>query len=143
MSLPGPPPLAPQLEFLCRLEVTLDPIKEMGQGHAGQRRIIPIIGGTVSGKFPKHGALTEVINYGFRNGPTELIAALANGEPVDPKDCCMRTQARLASGHPKYRWLNQRLFFGTGMRCPNQVVVDLFKFIKRHFFQPSLARSKK
>ena len=38
-----------QLEFACRLEVELAPIKEMGNGRAGQRRIIPITGGQVSG----------------------------------------------------------------------------------------------
>ena len=39
----------PQLEHVCDLSVTLDPIREMGSGRAGQRRIIPIVGGTVSG----------------------------------------------------------------------------------------------
>jgi len=39
----------PKLEFACLLEVELSPIKEMGTGRAGQRRIIPIIGGSVSG----------------------------------------------------------------------------------------------
>lgn len=131
------------------------PIKEMGQGRAGQRRIVPIIGGKVSGQitgkilnlgadwqtiFADGGAeldtryafetdddaLIEVINYGFRNGPPEVIAALAKGETVDPKDYYMRTHARLESGHPKYKWLNQRLFVGTGMRRPDQVLVDLF-----------------
>ena len=41
--------ITPRLEFVCRLEVRLAPIKEMGTGRAGQRRIIPITGGQVSG----------------------------------------------------------------------------------------------
>jgi len=96
-----------QLEFACRLEVELAPIKEMGNGRAGQRRIIPITGGQVSG--PKisgkilnlgadwqtvfsdsvaeldtryafetdDGALIEIINYGFRHGPEEVIKSIA------------------------------------------------------------------
>ena len=39
----------PALDHVCTLQVTLDPIREMGQGRAGARRIIPIIGGTVTG----------------------------------------------------------------------------------------------
>jgi len=39
----------PTLEHVCTLQVMLDPIREMGAGRAGQRRIIPIIGGTVQG----------------------------------------------------------------------------------------------
>jgi hypothetical protein len=35
----------PKLEFFCDLQVELDPIRELGAGRAGQRRIIPIIGG--------------------------------------------------------------------------------------------------
>lgn len=40
---------APQLEFAFRLEVNLGPIREISASLAGHRRIIPIIGGTVSG----------------------------------------------------------------------------------------------
>ena len=73
MSLPEPVPSAPSLEFLCRLDVHLGPIKEMGQGRAGQRRIIPIIGGTVSGKITG-----KILNLGadwqtvFEDGGAEL-----------------------------------------------------------------------
>ncbi|WP_255200094.1 MULTISPECIES: DUF3237 family protein [unclassified Sulfitobacter] len=40
---------APQLEFAFRLEVNLGPIREIGASRAGHRRIVQIIGGTVSG----------------------------------------------------------------------------------------------
>ena len=39
----------PRLEFFCDLNVQLGAPIEMGAGAAGRRRIIPIIGGTVSG----------------------------------------------------------------------------------------------
>jgi len=155
MPLPEPAPTAPPLEFFCRLEVALDPIKEMGQGRAGQRRIIPIIGGSVSGTIngkilnlgadwqtifadggaeldtryameTDDGVLIEIINYGYRNGPPEVLAALAKGEDVDPNSYYMRTHARLETGDPRYAWVNQRLFIGTGQRRAQQVVVDLF-----------------
>ncbi len=147
---------APSLEFACRLEVELAPIREMGPGRAGQRRIIPIIGGTVSGPRLKgriltlgadwqtvfangtaeldtryafeteDGALVEVVNYGFRRGPPEVIAALARGEAVPPGSYYMRTHARLETGDSRYAWLNETLFVGTGQRQSDRVIVDLY-----------------
>ncbi|HBN30975.1 MAG TPA: hypothetical protein DD416_07060, partial [Rhodobacteraceae bacterium] len=39
----------PKLDHICTLTVELADIIEMGQGRGGQRRIIPIIGGTATG----------------------------------------------------------------------------------------------
>ena len=147
----------PQLEFAARLEVALAPIREIGSGRAGQRRIIPIIGGTVSGPRlngrilnvgadwqtifaggmaeldtrygmeTDDGAVVEIINYGYRHGPKEVIAALARGEEVAPDSYYMRTHARLETGDPRYDWVNKALFLGTGKREADRVVVDLFE----------------
>jgi hypothetical protein len=38
------------LKHFCDLTVELSPIVELGQGRAGQRRIIPITGGKVRGE---------------------------------------------------------------------------------------------
>jgi len=147
---------APQLELAFRLEVTLGPIREMGHGRAGHRRIIPITGGTVSG--PKatgrilnlgadwqtifadqtaeldtryafetdDGALIDVCNYGFRHGPAEVIAAIARGEDVAPDSYYMRTHARLETGDPRYDWVNRTLFVGTGHRRKHCVEIELY-----------------
>ena len=147
---------APSLELVCRLEVELDPIREMGQGRAGQRRIIPIIGGTVFGPRlngrllnlgadwqtifdnglaeldtryameTEDGATIEIRNYGYRHGPEEVIQAIARGEDVPPDAYYMRTHARLETGDARYDWVNKTLFVGTGMRRAAQVIVDLF-----------------
>lgn len=147
---------APSLEFVCTLNVQLDPVMEMGPGQAGRRRIIPIVGGevvgeTLSGKvlnlgadwqtvfsngvaeidtryaFETHdGALIEVINFGYRHGPPEVIAAIAAGETVDPEQYYMRTHARLETGDPRYAWVNRTLFVGKGHRLSNAVQIDLF-----------------
>lgn len=145
----------PVLKEFCLLEVDLDPIKEMGQGRAGQRRIIPIVGGTISGEirgkilnlgadwqtiyadgtaeldtryaFETHdGALIEIINQGFRHGPPEVIAAIARGEDVDPAQIYMRTVARLETGDSRYDWINRMIFVGTGTRRAAQVRVQLY-----------------
>ena len=147
---------APTLEWVCRLDVTLAPLREMGPGRAGQRRIIPIIGGRVTGGLiagrvldvgadwqtvfadglaeldtryaleTHDGAVIEVINYGLRHGPPEVMQAVARGEDVPGDQYYMRTHARLETGDPRYAWVNRSLFVGTGRRLKSSVEVDLF-----------------
>ena len=84
----------------------------MGMGRAGKRRIILIIGGTVTGPYlsgkvldigadwqtifdnglaeldtryafqTDDGAVIEIINYGLRHGPAGVMAKLAAGEEL-------------------------------------------------------------
>lgn len=154
MTLP-----TPQLDHVCDLIVHLDPITEMGPGRAGQRRIIPIIGGEVTG--PKlrgrvlnlgadwqtifagglaeldtryamethDGATIEIRNYGFRHGPQDVLAAVARGEEVSPDSYYMRTHARLESGDPRYAWVNQTLFVGVGAREKQAVRLRLYALL--------------
>ena len=149
-------PEAPVLEFACTLQVELAPIREMGSGRFGQRRIILITGGTVTGPRlngtilnlgadwqtiqsdgaahldtryafeTDDGALIEIINTGTRHGPPDVIAKLGRGEEVDPASYYMRTVARLETGDLRYAWVNNTLFVGTGRRLPDAVRVDLF-----------------
>jgi len=146
----------PTLEHICTLHVELDPIREMGHGRAGARRIIPIVGGTVAGDRlrgrilnlgadwqtifqgglaeldtryameTEDGATIEIINYGLRHGPKEVLEAVARGEPVDPASYYMRTHARLETGDPRYAWVNETLFLGVGARNQSSVQVELY-----------------
>ncbi len=43
--------MTPELRHLCRIDAGLGAPMEMGQGRAGTRRIIPIVGGTVTGRI--------------------------------------------------------------------------------------------
>lgn len=149
----NPPPV---LDHACDLHVELGPIREMGRGRDGMRRIVPIIGGHFEGPLlsgqvlgigadwqsgwadglseldtryaleTDDGAVIEIRNYGYRHGPPELLAALARGEAVDPSSYYMRTQARLETGDDRYRWVNRTLFIGSGRRLASAVVVSLF-----------------
>lgn len=147
---------SPQLEHVCDYTVELAPIMELGEGRAGQRRIIPIIGGSVegpkiSGKIlnlgadwqtifrngvaeldtryaieTSDGALIEVVNFGYRHGPHEVIERLANGDEVEPGEYYMRTHARLETGDERYDWVNRMLFVGTGARLKAAVKMSLY-----------------
>lgn len=144
------------LDPVCTLTVALDPIREMGSGRAGHRRIVPIIGGTVEGPelsgqllnlgadwqtifasgvaeldtryaMETHdGATIEIINYGLRHGPPETLDAIARGEEVDPASYYMRTHARLETGDRRYDWVNRTLFIGVGARMQQSVKIDLY-----------------
>lgn len=150
---------APKLEHVCDIKVELGTVKELGDGRGGRRRIIPIIGGTVSGQgltgrvlnvgadwqtvFPgglaqldtryaletDDGAVIEILNFGFRHGPEEVMAAVARGEDVPQDQYYMRTHARLETGDSRYDWVNRALFIGTGARHKSQVVISLFQIL--------------
>lgn len=147
----------PTLTHFCDLEVALDPIRELGQGRAGARRIIPIVGGTaegpgISGRIldlgadwqtifydgvaeldaryaieTDDGATIEVVNHGYRHGPAEVIERLRRGEDVDPGEYYMRTTARLETGDPRYAWVNRVVFVGTGARLAAAVRIELYR----------------
>lgn len=146
----------PTLDHACTLTVTLDPIREMGIGRAGHRRIVPIVGGHVEGPLlsgrildlgadwqtifasglaeldtryameTHDGATIEIINYGLRHGPKDVLDAVARGEDVDPAAYYMRTHARLETGDPRYDWVNRTLFVGVGARMKQSVKIDIF-----------------
>lgn len=147
---------APALRPVCTLTVELSPVRELGRGRTGKKRIIPITGGRVEGPElagtilgvgadwqtvydngcawldaryafeTPDGALIEVVNQGYRHGAPEVLARLAEGKPVDPAEYYMRTSARLETGDPRYDWVNRTLFVGTGARLPSAVEIALF-----------------
>ncbi|TYC78013.1 DUF3237 domain-containing protein [Stappia sp. BW2] len=148
--------IAPDLTHFCDLEVELGPVREMGKGRAGTRRIIPIIGGRVTGQVSgtvldmgadwqtilddgsadidtryafetDDGAVIEIINKGVRHGPPDVLQALTRGKDVDPALYYFRTVARLETGDPRYEWVNRSLFLGTGRRLASAVLVSLFR----------------
>ena len=146
----------PTLRYVADLTIKLDPIVEMGQGQGGTRRIIPIIGGQVSGPAfsgeimnvgadwqtifasglaeldtryafrTDDGAIIEIRNFGYRHGPADVMQKVAAGEDVDPSQYYMRTHARLETGHPDYRWVNNTLFVGVGGRLKSSVMLSLY-----------------
>jgi hypothetical protein len=117
----------------------------------GTRRVIPVLGGTVTGEgingtihpggadfqiirpdgFTEleakytfeldDGAVVYIANYGIRFGPKDALDRIARGEVVDPALIYFRSVPKFETGHPKYRWLMQNLFIGVGARHPDRV----------------------
>ncbi len=146
----------PTLRHVADLTIKLDPIVEIGQGKGGTRRIIPIVGGQVSGPAfsgeimnvgadwqtifasglaeldtryafrTDDGAVIEIQNFGYRHGPSDVMQKVAAGEDVDPSHYYMRTHARLETGHPDYQWVNNTLFVGVGGRLKSSVMLSLY-----------------
>ena len=148
---------APVLTHAFDLTVELDPIMEIGPGRAGQRRIIPIVGGTVEGARIRgevlnlgadwqtvfegglaeldtryamrthDGAVIEIVNYGLRHGPHEVMERVAAGEDVNPAEYYMRTHCRLETGDARYGWVNHQLFVGIGGRRARRVEISVYE----------------
>ncbi|HLU56743.1 MAG TPA: DUF3237 domain-containing protein [Pseudonocardia sp.] len=146
----------PTLSFLATVEVTVGRPVEVGPTVDGHRRIIPILGGTVTGpelvgtvlpagadfQVLKTGTLTElhaqyaietgdgerisVTNFGLRSGSPDDIAALVRGEPVPAERIYFRCTPRMISAGPRWAWLAERILVGTGERHPEAVRLHLY-----------------
>ena len=144
-------------EFLCKLEVTLEPARDLGDTPLGRRRIIGITGGKCSGPrlsgrvLPggadwqviradgvafldarytletADGALIYVNNRGYRHGPPEVIARLARGEDVDPALYYMRATPWFETAAPAYAWLNRTICVCSGARRAAAVELDFYE----------------
>lgn len=128
-----------------------------GPAKHGERRFVPILGGTVQGPelngtlldggvdwqvqradgatdISAHyvirtgdGALIEVQSDGLRHGPPEVMARLARGEAVPPQDYFFRTLLRLTTGHPAWLHVNKLMVLAVGQRERSRVTLDLWR----------------
>ena len=144
-------------ELLCRIQITLEPIRDLGDTPVGRRRIIGITGGRFTGTrlsgivLPggadwqliradgsayldarytlqtDDGALIYVCNQGFRHGPKEAMERLARGEEVEPALIYTRSTPWFETSAQKYAWLNQTVCVATGVRRAAAVELDLFE----------------
>ncbi|SEI84653.1 Protein of unknown function [Arthrobacter sp. yr096] len=149
-------PEPPTLTFLASLSVDVGAPIDVGVTPEGHRRIIPIIGGTVSGpglsgrvlpagadfQILRSAELTEldaryalelddgsvvfVHNVALRFGSAEDIARLNRGEDIDPALIYFRCTPRFSTSAPGVDWLNHVITVGTGRRRPGSVEIDVF-----------------
>jgi hypothetical protein len=140
-------------EFMFEIQAQVDVPLVINPGPRGTRRIIPILGGKVSGPALKaevipggadwqyirpdgvlvlearytlkteDGTLIMVTNRGMRHGPAEIIDAIARGEDVPADAYYFRTVAEFEAPIGKYDWLNKALFVGLAERKAGLAVV--------------------
>jgi hypothetical protein len=149
-------PAAPQLEFFATLSVQVATAHEVGPTPAGNRRVIPILGGRVQGDgwaarvLPggadfqaivtptlaqldaryvletDAGEMIYVCNRAIRVASQAVTAQLVRGEPVDPALVYFRCAPTFETAAPSLVWINERLFVGSGTRLPDRVDIDCF-----------------
>ena len=150
--------MTPRFEFLMGLAVDVGEVVSMGAGPLGERRVVNILGGTFEGSglrgevlpgadwqiVRKDGvldldaryALTEqaggvvrVVSQGYRHGPSDVLAALARGEDVDPATYFFRTVMRFETGAPYLEWLNKTIAVATAERKSRQVLLSAYRLL--------------
>jgi hypothetical protein len=74
----------------------------------------------------RDGALIEVRSNGYRHGPAEVMACLAEGEPVSPDEYYFRTAMTFQRGAPAWAHLNSILAIGKAFREPDAAVLGVY-----------------
>jgi hypothetical protein len=73
------------------------------------------------------GVSIEVSSVGVRQASSEVLDRIAAGESVEPSEYYFRTHVRLYTSDPALRWVNDRLFVGSGERRPSHVRIKVFQ----------------
>jgi hypothetical protein len=151
--------VTPPLQHLCDIDVDVGPIRDLGIGPHGRRRIIDILGGTVTGdrltaaivpggadwQYVRADGVVElearysirtgdgveiaVVNRGLRRAPPEIMERLSRGEIVDPALVYFRTAPVFEAPAGPHAWLNASVFVGTAARLPDRVQIRVFEVL--------------
>ncbi len=151
------PSVAPRLTHACDFVVELSQSHELGACSTGSRRIIPIVGGIVTGPLIEgrildvgadwqtvtangvaeldarygiettDGAFIEVISRGIRHASADVAARIAAGVNVPTSEYYMRTAIRLDCGHPDYAWVSRSLFLALGGKVGSTVQLSVYR----------------
>lgn len=148
----------PGFEPMCRIQAQVGALLTLGDAPVGERRVVPILGGVVTGQVSgtivpggadwqlrradgvleiaahyairaDDGGVIEVVSEGYRHGPPEVMARLAAGEDVPPEAYFFRTAIRFRTGAPAHAALNRTLAFATARRGPDHVQLDVFRLL--------------
>ncbi|MFO1361175.1 MAG: DUF3237 domain-containing protein [Burkholderiales bacterium] len=149
-------PTKPQLELAFHARIAVAAPRSLGRTPAGERRIIDIVGGEVSGprlsgRILPGGAdwqilrddgtavlearytieaadrsLVYVRNFGFRHGPPDLLMRIGRGEEVDPALYYFRGAPAFETAAPELAWLNRTVTVCSGVRTRDRVILDFY-----------------
>ena len=131
-----------KVEHLCTLEISLDPPLEIGLVPDGERRVIPINGGSFEGRIngeiipggadwnlvrpdgtinfwaryalkTDDGAIIMITNDGYQPGDPEVMAQILAGEEIDVDSMYAWSRPMFEVAGDKYAFLNTQSFVGT------------------------------
>ena len=149
--------MTPALTHIADFTIAVGTPITIGDTGQGLRRVVPILGGVISGPrlagkiLPAgadyqlirpdgfssldarytaeldDGAMLYIVNTGVRFGPPEVMARITRGEAVDPAEVYFRTMPRFETASLAYQWLVKPLFLATGARHPDRVELRLFE----------------
>lgn len=148
--------IPPPLTHVFTAHVAVGPALELGALGTGRRRIVPILGGHVTGPrlsatvLPggadwqivradgtaeivarytlraEDGSLIGVVNAGIRRAAPDVLARLAAGEAVDPAEYYFRTTPVFEAPPGPHAWLSETVFVATGARRAAAVEIAVF-----------------
>lgn len=131
----------------------------LGQTPGGDRRPVPVLGGTFEGERLRgrvleggsdwitvradgaflldvrlvleadDGGRIGMTYRGLRHGPAEVLEKVARGEPVDPASYYFRTAIAFETGAARHDWMNRVIAVGTGHRTAAGPVYDVFEIL--------------
>lgn len=146
------PPVPPPLTFIARFVVEVGTPIDLGESGRGQRRFIPVVGGTIEGpylsgrilagggdwqtiqsdgvidlaaRYPLElddGTRIEFDNRGIRHARTKASTT----EPAAPGAYYFQTTARLNAPLGSYQWMTRTVFVAGAERRADGVYLDLF-----------------
>jgi hypothetical protein len=143
-------PAVPGLEPAFEVEARLGALEDHGTTRAGHRRVVPIIGGRITGLVTADilpggadwqlvrpdGAIEIDTRYsartaddghlyirtsGVRSGRPEVLEALVRGDAVDPSDYYFRLCVRLETSVPVLAALEHSVFVASAIREADRV----------------------
>ncbi len=149
-------PIAPTLEPILRLGLSLGVSIDVGAVPSGNRVVTPVLGGAAPGPdiegtlagsssivgTTRADGCTELyaeltleltdggylsLSYrGFQFGPTEVIESLSGSEEVDPATYYFRGTLDVTTSVPQFTYLNRALVVTSGSRAAESIVLDAF-----------------
>ena len=146
-------------EPLFTAAVDVGVVQSLGRTPLGERRVVPIVGGTFAGEglsgdvlsgadwqwashdgglisleahYAPHergGALIEVESRGVRAATPDVLERLARGDDVDPREYYFRTVLRFATGDTRLGWLNRAIGVASAQRRARRVDLDVYRLL--------------
>ena len=145
--------------FLFTVTIAVAPPQIVGATPIGERRNVPVTGGTFEGKRLRgivlpggsdwivvrtdgvwqldvrlplqtdDGALINMSYKGFRHGPAAVLERLNRGETVDPSEYYFRTAPFFETASAKYAWLNGIVAVATGHRTASGPTYQVYEVL--------------